>query len=179
MAVEWPVASLAEAPLDIIDGDRGTNYPKHTDFGAAGHCLFLNAGNVTDGGFSFDDCMFISEEKDVTLRKGKLQREDIVLTTRGTVGNVAYFDKWVPYDNIRINSGMVIFRTFRDQILPRYLYFFLRSSNFRDQIDSLRSGTAQPQLRSVISTRFSFQFHRLMSNARLPASLGRSMTRSN
>jgi type I restriction enzyme, S subunit len=41
---------------------------------------------------------------------------------------------------------MVIFRAARDHVLPRYLYFFLRSSTFREQIDSLRSGTAQPQL---------------------------------
>jgi type I restriction enzyme, S subunit len=87
MVGERPVVSMAQAPIEIIDGDRGTNYPKQTDFKAVGHCLFLNAGNVTDKGFNFDDCMFISEEKDAALRKGKLQREDIVLTTRGTVGN--------------------------------------------------------------------------------------------
>jgi len=30
---------------------------------------------------------FISKEKDQALRKGKLQRGDVVLTTRGTIGN--------------------------------------------------------------------------------------------
>ncbi|HHD9127224.1 TPA: restriction endonuclease subunit S, partial [Streptococcus pneumoniae] len=35
---------------------------------------------------------------------------DIVLTTRGTVGNVAYYDELIKYKHLRINSGMVILR---------------------------------------------------------------------
>ena len=46
----------------------------------------------------------ISKEKDEILKKGKLNRGDIVITTRGTIGNIAYYDNSVPYENIRINS---------------------------------------------------------------------------
>ena len=28
------------APFQIIDGDRGTNYPSKEDFSPLGHCLF-------------------------------------------------------------------------------------------------------------------------------------------
>ena len=146
MAGEWPIATVADGPLEIIDGDRGTNYPKQQDFAPSGHCLFLNAGNVTTSGFNFSDCAFISAEKDSALRKGKLRRHDIVLTTRGTVGNVAYFDEAVPYDHIRINSGMVIFRTQPQKLRARFLYLFLRSFLFQSQVESLRTGSAQPQL---------------------------------
>jgi type I restriction enzyme S subunit len=140
------MTTLGGGPLEIIDGDRGANYPKQQDFATTGHCLFLNAGNVTTNGFNFSDCAFISAEKDSVLRKGKLRRNDIVLTTRGTVGNVAYFDKSVPYDHIRINSGMVIFRVQPKELWPRFLYLFLRSFIFRSQVESLRTGSAQPQL---------------------------------
>ncbi len=146
MAGEWPMATFADGPLEIIDGDRGTNYPKQQDFAPSGHCLFLNAGNVTTGGFNFSDCAFISAEKDSALRKGKLRRNDIVLTTRGTVGNVAYFDESVPFDHIRINSGMVIFRAQPEKLRPRFLYLFLRSFLFQSQVEALRTGSAQPQL---------------------------------
>jgi len=146
MAGEWSMATFADGPLEIIDGDRGTNYPKQQDFAQNGHCLFLNAGNVTAGGFNFSDCAFISAEKDSALRKGKLQRNDIVLTTRGTVGNVAYFDESVQFEHIRINSGMVIFRTQPEKLRPRFLYLFLRSLLFQSQVEVLRTGSAQPQL---------------------------------
>jgi len=96
-------------------------------------------------GFNFSDCVFISGEKDQSLRKGKLNRYDIVLTTRGTVGNVAFYDESVPYDNIRINSGMVIFRP-SEKIEPRYLYLFLKSDLFQHQVKSHLTGSAQPQL---------------------------------
>ncbi|HYE37085.1 restriction endonuclease subunit S [Methylocaldum sp.] len=146
MAGEWATSVFVDAPIQIIDGDRGANYPKQSEFLSNGHCLFLNAGNVTTTGFDFSDCAFISEEKDTDLRKGKLQRQDVVLTTRGTVGNAAYFDEAVLFENIRINSGMVIFRPDPSALLPRFLYLFVRSAAFLDQVARLRTGSAQPQL---------------------------------
>lgn len=146
MVSEWQALPISEAPLDIVDGDRGTNYPKQEDFSASGDCLFLNTGNVTTSGFSFDECSFITKEKDAVLRKGKLQRYDVVLTTRGTVGNVAFFDDSVRYDHVRINSGMVLLRADQSKLLPRFLYQFVRSPLFREQVAGLATGSAQPQL---------------------------------
>ena len=146
MASDWQVTTFEKGPLEIIDGDRGTNYPNQAEFSATGHCLFLNAGNVTTTGFRFSDCAFITAEKDASLHKGKLIRGDVVLTTRGTVGNVAYFDDSVPFEHIRINSGMVILRAQTSALQPRYLYFFVRSALFHAQVTVLRTGSAQPQL---------------------------------
>lgn len=146
MAIDWDLFSLAEAPLQIIDGDRGGNYPSQSDFLDKGHCLFLNAGNVTANGFNFSNCAFISLEKDSALRKGKLLRGDVVLTTRGTVGNVAYYDATIPYENVRINSGMVILRPKTSILNPRFLYFAIRSRDFQSQLVALLTGSAQPQL---------------------------------
>ena len=143
---EWRSVALADSPVEIIDGDRGKNYPKQNEFLSRGHCLFLNAGNVTSDGFNFSSCAFISQDRDQRLRKGKLLRHDVVLTTRGTVGNSAYFDETVPYDHIRINSGMVVLRALKSELDPRYLYFLTRSQLFLSQVQALRTGSAQPQL---------------------------------
>jgi type I restriction enzyme S subunit len=144
MSFDWPILSFENAPFKIVDGDRGTNYPKQDEFSDIGFCLFLNTGNVTTDGFKFNECAFITEDK--LLRKGKLIRGDIVLTTRGTLGNVGFFSDKVIYENIRINSGMVILRADETQLLPYYLFLFLRSLSFADQVKSLKSGSAQPQL---------------------------------
>ena len=37
---------LVKDILVIEDGDRGSNYPKKSDFTKAGFCLFLNTKNV-------------------------------------------------------------------------------------------------------------------------------------
>jgi len=142
----WENVRFENAPIEIIDGDRGVNYPKQSDFMIRGHCLFLNAGNVTALGFDFSNCSFINEVKDKVLRKGKLSRNDIVLTTRGTVGNLAFYDERIPFENLRINSGMVIFRADQSKIFPRYLYFLLRSNIFSEQVSAFSTGSAQPQL---------------------------------
>lgn len=105
----WHERSLGDKKLlEIIDGDRGKNYPKRADFMDIGFCVFLNTKNVRPDGFNFDSLMFISKEKDNALRKGKLKRRDVVLTTRGTIGNVAVYDENVEFYEVRINSGMLI-----------------------------------------------------------------------
>ena len=118
---------VAETDILVIDGDRGKNYPKSQDFmtEVEGHCIFLNAKNVTKTGLDLTNLQFISEEKDSSLRKGKLDRNDIIVTTRGTVGNFAYYSTLVPYEHIRINSGMVILRNTSSQIDTRLLYLSL------------------------------------------------------
>lgn len=129
----------------IIDGDRGKNYPTANDFYEDEHCLFLNAKNVTSNGFSFDSCMFITKEKDQSLRKGKLKRGDVVLTTRGTLGNLAYYTDDVPYENIRINSGMVILRMHKSTV--NEVFFIEQFKMLLDDIKAkIASGSAQPQL---------------------------------
>ena len=139
-----PTNAMTEV-CDIIDGDRGVNYPKQEEFTSDGYCLFLSAKNVTKEGFLFEECIFISKEKDHILRNGKLTRGDVVLTTRGTIGNLAFYTDCVPYQNVRINSGMVILRM-RSTILNEQ--FFIQQ--FRLQLDEIKrkiaSGSAQPQL---------------------------------
>ena len=105
----WSYVRFGKA-IDIIDGDRGENYPKQEEFYPEGDCLFLNAGNVTTKGFDFSSCAYITKEKDAILRKGKVQHGDVLLTTRGTVGNVAFYNETMTFSEMRINSGMVILR---------------------------------------------------------------------
>lgn len=130
---------------EIIDGDRGKNYPTADEFSDEGYCLFLNAKNVTSTGFNFATCMFVAKEKDEVLRKGKLSRGDVVLTTRGTLGNLAFYTEDIPFEHVRINSGMVILRMKQDVVDEVYFIeqFKMQLADIREKI---ASGSAQPQL---------------------------------
>ncbi len=129
---------------NIIDGDRGNNYPTANDFFDKEHCLFLNAKNVTSNGFIFEKCNYITKEKDESLRGGKLQYGDLVLTTRGTLGNVALFDSTVKFDNVRINSGMVILRGKKD-MNSTFCEFMIRKT-IHEFLEKNKTGSAQPQI---------------------------------
>jgi type I restriction enzyme S subunit len=142
---KWKEYKIKDAPFEIIDGDRGKNYPTQNEFYSNGHCLFLSAKNVKKTGFDFSERQFVSEEKDNLLRKGKLKRNDTVLTTRGTVGNLAFYGDEVPFENIRINSGMVIIRPFENELKPKFCFYLFRALQ-QNHFEVFASGSAQPQL---------------------------------
>jgi len=153
----WTTRMMSDKSLlQMVDGDRGHNYPKKSDFKDEGHCLFLSTKNVRPNGFKFQDTVFISEERDNLLRKGRLKRNDVLITTRGTIGNLALFDDSVKYKNIRINSGMLILRPNVSQILPSYLFEIMRSNIVKSQVLAKTSGAAQPQLPIQTLNTFSF-----------------------
>lgn len=148
----WGTGLLGDN-LEIIDGDRGINYPKKEEFASSGYCLFLSTKNVRKNGFDFGECEFITKGKDTMLRKGKIQKNDLVLTTRGTVGNIAIFDDTVPFEHIRINSGMVVLRVDIKRFFPKFLFFLFQTNFIQEQLDRICSGSAQPQLpiRSLVN----------------------------
>ena len=142
----WEQRKLIDL-VDVLDGDRGKNYPTSDDFDISGHTLFLNASNVTNDGFLFQDNQFITEEKSNSMGNGKLEEDDIVVTSRGSLGHIAWYNadisSFVPY--ARINSGMLILRN-KKEIETEYLYYFMKSSKGQSQISFISFGSAQPQL---------------------------------
>ena len=169
---EWKKVKLGDV-CQIIDGDRGKNYPKNHEFFGSGYCLFLNTGNVTKEGFSFANNQFITKEKDELLRKGKIQRGDLILTTRGTVGNIAYYTNHIKYENVRINSGMVILRVNKENVDASFLYQLVRSKESRTYINSFCTGSAQPQLPIKNLSQICFEIPPLSTQHRIATILSR------
>jgi type I restriction enzyme S subunit len=146
---KYPLIEFAEAEkkllLQIIDGDRGLNYPNKTEMSPNGYCLFLNTSNIKNDTFDLSSGEYITLEKDLKLRKGKLIKKDIVLTTRGTVGSVAHYKKTINQEQLRINSGMVILRVSHG-LDDNYFYQVVKSDFLKSQFYLFGSGSAQPQL---------------------------------
>ena len=145
---EWECLKIAEI-FQIIDGDRGKSYPGENDFLSVGHTLFLDTGNVKKSGLDFSTTKFISEEKDKELRNGKLILGDFILTSRGTLGNVAYYNENIQkrYSSVRINSAMLILRPLLgDKISPDYILAVLRGNLISDFMKVNQVGSAQPHI---------------------------------
>lgn len=138
----------------FIDGDRSSNYPKKEEYLSEGHCLFLSTKNVRHYGFDFSEQIYISKEKDEILRKGKLERGDLIITTRGTLGNVAIYDDTVKFEHIRINSGMLILRLQNQKFQNEYFKILIASPVFQSLILEKQTGSAQPQLPAGILKEF-------------------------
>lgn len=143
--IKTKLRPLSGSTIQLVDGDRGVNYPNKKDFSDNGFCLFLDSSNLTKNGFDFSSKVFISKNKDEAMGNGKLKRGDLVMNTRGTIGNMGVYKENVPYENIRINSGMLIIRGGSDYD-NGFLYGFFRSNLFYKQVENIMSGSVQSQL---------------------------------
>ncbi len=148
LQVEPSNKTLEDFGFNVLDGDRGKAYPRESDLKQTGDCLFLSARNVTIKGFNFSENQFISKKRDEEMRKGRLEKGDLVITTRGSLGHIAHFNDYVPFKKLRINSGMAIIRSVnsRDLLKENFLKELLFSRIIQDQIKDLAFGTAQNQL---------------------------------
>jgi len=143
---EWLIKKLSEI-TNIQDGDRGMNYPSSNDFIENGHTLFLSANNVTKKGFSFEKNQYITNEKSNKMGNGKIELNDLILTTRGSIGHIALYSQEIKerYPFARINSGMLIIRP-NNVISSPFIMSYLSSPLGKKQIKRISFGSAQPQL---------------------------------
>lgn len=152
---EWESFPLEEIS-DVLDGDRGHNYPNGEDLKEQGHTLFLSASNVTKNGFKLDVRQYITQDKSESLGNGKLIIDDIILTSRGSIGHIAWYNKninqEVPF--ARINSGMLILRV-KNYIDPGFISQYLKSPMGKKKIEVISFGSAQPQLTKASVSKFS------------------------
>ena len=138
-----PTHKIKHLPITIIDGDRSRRYPKRSEFQSKG-ILFLNTTNIVQNRIDTTEANYVSQEKFDEIKKGRLQRFDIVITTRGSIGKVALFDCNPPIG--LINAQMLIFRTDGNVIDSRFLFYQMCSNDFQIKLKNFASGVAQPQI---------------------------------
>ncbi len=134
---------IKHLPIEIIDGDRSSRYPKRNEFQEMG-VLFLSTTNIVQNRLDTTEANFVSLEKFNEIQKGRLQRYDIVITTRGSVGKVALFNLNPPVG--LINAQMLILRTDDKVINPKFLFYQLCNDDFQTKLKNFASGSAQPQI---------------------------------
>lgn len=90
-----------------------------------------------------DNCDYISEEfyEAVAQKYGVPQENDLLVTTRGTIG-VPYLYK--KSDRFYFADGNLTWmKDFQSTLLPQYLYYWFLSYEGQSKIDSIAKGTAQ------------------------------------
>ncbi len=128
------VSELSERRIIFVeDGNHGENRPRQDEFVATG-IAFLRPPDLRDGRVDFQSCGRINEAGFRRVRKGIGRRGDIILTHRATVGRIAITDNDAP-EVFVTNPGTTIWRSTNPDVLDqRYLYCFMRSAAFMDQL---------------------------------------------
>ncbi|MCZ1183403.1 hypothetical protein EIJ82_17315 [Alkalihalobacillus clausii] len=144
--IEWEVKKLKYL-AEIIDGDRGSEYPNDKDLVDVG-ILFLSGDNLKSNGFDYSKVRFISEEKFSKLGRGKVMKNDIITSVRGTIGSAGLFEGEV-YEKAFINAQMMIIRP-RKILDSKFLFYFTRTNAWKLCLNYFAYGTAQQQLSNKI-----------------------------
>ena len=127
----------------LINGDRGKNYPSQSDIAQKGEIPFVNAGHLNGKGIDFKEMNYISEEKYNKLNSGKFQKDDILYCLRGSLGKKAIVSSNI---NGAIASSLVIIRPDPAKVSGEYLMFALDSPAIREQLVKANNGSSQPNL---------------------------------
>jgi type I restriction enzyme, S subunit len=137
----WKAVCLRSV-ADLENGDRSSNYPSGPDVLDSG-VLFLSTKNISDNQLVFNNCQFISEKKFKSLSRGKLRRNDLVITLRGTLGSCAIFD--CEFETGFINAQILILHP-SEQIVSTYLHALITTERMKRHFEELSTGVAVKQL---------------------------------
>ena len=125
------VSELGEREILFVeDGNHGESQEEFEATGIA----FLRPPDLKDGRVDFHNCGRINEAGFRRVRKGIGKRGDIILTHRATVGRIAITGDDAP-EVFVTNPGTTIWRSTSNEALnQRYLYCFMRSAAFMNQL---------------------------------------------
>ena len=117
----WEIKSIKDLKLDISDGNYSSKYPTQNDFIECG-VPFIRANNIKSMTVIDKDMRFISEKQHNELKKGHLKKNDILITTRGDIGQVSLVpDKYI---SANINAQIVRIGV-SESIFFKYLAYIL------------------------------------------------------
>ena len=138
----WEWIRLGEIQ-NILNGDRGKNYPSKDKLKLTGEIPFISAINIENKTISKKNLLFLTEEQYGKLRAGKLIFGDIVFCIRGSLGKFGKYN----FEKGAIASSLTIVRDFiKDIINKDYLMTYLESNTLVKEINKYNNGTAQPNL---------------------------------
>lgn len=110
---EWitaTVGSLTDSGIICapIDGNHGEIHPKSSDYVADG-IPFVMANDIRNGKIDYSNTSKITEKLARTLRKGFSYEGDVLLTHKGTVGEVCLVGK-IPYPFLMLTPQVTYYR---------------------------------------------------------------------
>ncbi|MFZ1547857.1 MAG: restriction endonuclease subunit S, partial [Candidatus Nitrotoga sp.] len=140
----WQVKKLSDVNIYISDGNYGEQYPKAEELKQSG-VPFIRANNIKGLSLTWEDMRFIDHAHHKILTSGHLETDDILVTTRGDIGMVAYVES--EFHGSNINAQICLIRIIDSKKLSsRFLLQLLSSAYCQKQFKELQTGSALKQL---------------------------------
>lgn len=170
----WVWCNFGEL-AELINGDRGKNYPNREEYVKNG-VAWINTGHIEpDGTLTTKEMYFITDEKYNSLRGGKIQKDDLVYCLRGaTFGKVAFV---TPYSKGAIASSLMIIRL-TELVDKKYVFYYLKSKLAYNQLRRFNNGSAQPNLAANDVRYYYFPLPPLSEQKRIVAEIEKQLAKT-
>ncbi len=140
---------IAELLSEISMGPFGSNIKKEcfVDSGIP----VLNGSNLTDVAMNDDAFRYVTKEKADSLGRANAQRGDVVVTHRGTLGQISFIPKDSMYDRYVISQSQFRFRC-NEKVIPEYLVYYFHTRKGQHDLLSNASQVGVPALARATTT---------------------------
>lgn len=141
---QWEKTTVKKLVSDEIlyppkDGNHGNIHPKSSDYVDYG-IPFIMANDIRNGYIDFSKCSHISKEQADSLQKGFAKEGDVLLTHKGTVGEVAIAEK-SEYPYLMLTPQVTYYRIKNEEcLLKEYLAAWFISEIFQRKLLEMSGG---------------------------------------
>ena len=112
----------------------------------------LNGSNLIGFVLNEDKFNYVTPEKAASLNKAVTSRGDVIVTHRGTLGQITYIPADSKYDKYVISQSQFRVRCKKDEMLPEFMVYFFHSREGQHQLLSNSSQVGVPALARPSST---------------------------
>lgn len=137
----WNIVKLGE--YCYIKGRIGWRGLKASEYTSEGPYLIANK-HLIDSIVDWAKCDHLSEYRYEESPEIQLERDDVIMSKDGTIGQLAFID-YLP-GKATINSTMMLLRSNRSELNSKYLFYFLQGRHFKLFLYQKNSGSSIPHI---------------------------------
>ena len=146
----WRMATIEEIAEKVAMGPFGSSIKVET-FVPEGVPIIsgqhLHSSRVDDG----PDFNFISHEHAQRLSNANVMRGDIILTHRGTIGQVAYIPEHSQFDRYVVSQSQFYIRCNKSKAVPEFVTMYFRSPEGQHQLLANTSQVGVPSIAQPVT----------------------------
>ena len=148
--MEWKHYKMDELIEEISMGPFGSDVKK--EFYVDNGVPILNGSNLQGFKLQEDSFGYLTKEKADSLKKCNAHRGDIIVTHRGTLGQIVYVPVNSKYDRYVISQSQFRFRCKADLVDVQYLVYYFHTREGQYKILANASQVGVPALARATST---------------------------
>ena len=150
VGMEWKHYKMDELIEEISMGPFGSDVKK--EFYVDNGVPILNGSNLQGFKLQEDSFGYLTKEKADSLKKCNAHRGDIIVTHRGTLGQIVYVPVNSKYDRYVISQSQFRFRCKADLVDVQYLVYYFHTREGQYKILANASQVGVPALARATST---------------------------